>query len=251
MGKGGLFFDPDDNEKPSIWLSAPFEVLAHTRDAQGYAWGKLLRWQDLDGRVHEWSMPVKALGGGREEVWRELLDAGLQIASAISSRNKLADYLSTVQVTGRARAVSRIGWHVEEKGRLFVLSDSTYGKAVDERVLWQAEARAETAYNRSGTEKDWHDAIAIRCIGNSRLVLSVSAAFTPPLLLLANEENGGFHFVGSSRAGKTTVLRVAGSVCGGGELAATCARGAQRPTGSRASQKRIATPSCASTRWVR
>jgi hypothetical protein len=37
MGRDGLFFDPDDDEKPSIWLSAPFEVLAHARDAHGYA----------------------------------------------------------------------------------------------------------------------------------------------------------------------------------------------------------------------
>jgi putative DNA primase/helicase len=218
MGEDGLFFDPDDSEKPPIWLSASFEILAHTRDADGSAWGKLLRWHDLDGRVHEWPMPVRALGGGRDDLWRELLDAGLQIASNFSSRNKLADYLSAVQVTGRARAVPRIGWHVENNGSLFVLPDVTYGDAVDERVLWQADGRAETEYLRSGSAIDWRNAIGGRCIGNSRLVLAVSAAFAAPLLLLANEENGGFHFVGSSRAGKTTVLRVAGSVWGGGGI---------------------------------
>ncbi len=60
--------------------------------------------------------------------------------------------------------------------------------------------------------------MARRCVGNSRLVFAVSAAFAPPLLRLANEENGGLHFVGSSRAGKTTVLRAAGSVWGGGGI---------------------------------
>ena len=94
MGPKGCYFEPDDAEKPAIWLSAPFEVLAHTRDAHGYAWGKLLRWRDLDGVAHEWAMPVKTLGGGREEVWRELLDGGLQIASSTASRNRLAEYLS-------------------------------------------------------------------------------------------------------------------------------------------------------------
>jgi uncharacterized protein (DUF927 family) len=218
MTKDGLFFDSDDDEKPSIWLSAPFEVLAHTRDAHGYAWGKLLRWRDLDNRMHEWAMPVKALGGGREEVWRELLDGGLQIASSIPSRNKLAEYLSSVRVSGRARAVSRIGWHIEDKGAVFVLPDATYGEALAERVLWQTETRVETAYQVAGTVKDWRGAVARRCIGNSRLVCSVSSAFAPPLLSLANEENGGFHFVGSSRAGKTTLLRVGASVWGGGGI---------------------------------
>jgi putative DNA primase/helicase len=106
MGASGLFIESDHPEKPPVWLSAPFEVLAHTRDAHGNAWGKLLRWRDLDNQVHEWAMPVKAFGGGRDEVWRELLDGGLQIASSIANRNKLAEYLSSVKVDGRARRVS-------------------------------------------------------------------------------------------------------------------------------------------------
>jgi putative DNA primase/helicase len=218
MGASGLFLELEESEKPAVWLSAAFEVLAHTRDAQGNAWGKLLRWRDPDDRIHEWSMPLKALGGGREEVWRELLDGGLQIASSMQSRSKLAEYLSSVRVSGRARAVSRIGWHIEYNAAVFVLPDATHGEALTERVLWQAETRAATAYHVAGTAEDWRDVVARRCIGNSRLVCAVSSAFAPPLLALASEENGGFHFVGSSRAGKTTVLRAAASVWGGGGI---------------------------------
>jgi putative DNA primase/helicase len=218
MGANGLFIESDDHEKPSIWLSAPFEVLAHTRDAHGNGWGKLLRWRDPDNRMHEWPMLVKALGGGREELWRELLDGGLQIASSMASRNKLAEYLSSVKVSGRARAVPRIGWHIEDKAAVFVLPDATYGEALAEQVLWQAETRATTAYHVAGTVEDWRGSVARRCIGNSRSACAVSLAFAPPLLALANEENGGFHFVGSSRTGKTTVLRAAASVWGGGGI---------------------------------
>src|ERR1700680_3446128 len=57
--------------------------------------------------------------------------------------------------------------------------------------------KAETAYHASGTVEDGRDAVARRFVGSSRLVFSVSAAFAPPLLTLASEENGGFHFVGS------------------------------------------------------
>jgi uncharacterized protein (DUF927 family) len=218
MGPRGLLFEPDDLEKPSIWLAGPFEVIAHTRDVHGNAWGKLVRWRDLDEGAHEWAMPVRALGGGREEVWRELLDGGLQIASSVASRNRLAEYLSAVRVSGRARAVSRIGWHAEEKGAVFVLPHATYGEAPGERVLWQTETRAETAYHVAGTVEDWRGDVARRCIGNSRLVCAVSSAFAPPLLSLASEENGGFHFVGSSRFGKTTILRAAASAWGGGGI---------------------------------
>ena len=45
MDQRGLFWLPDDSSKEQIWLAGSFEVLAHTRDTSGYAWGKLLRWR--------------------------------------------------------------------------------------------------------------------------------------------------------------------------------------------------------------
>jgi uncharacterized protein (DUF927 family) len=114
--------------------------------------------------------------------------------------------------------VSRIGWHIVQKRTIFVLPDGTYGNTGTERVLWQADKRAETKYLVAGTAKGWREEVARRCIGNSRLVLSTSSAFAAPLLVPAREENGGFHFVGISRLGKTINLRVAGSVWGGGGI---------------------------------
>jgi uncharacterized protein (DUF927 family) len=49
------------------------------------------------------------------------------------------------------------------------------------------------------------------------LVFAISAAFAAALIYLSNDESGGFHFVGRSSLGKTTALRVAGSVWGGSE----------------------------------
>jgi uncharacterized protein (DUF927 family) len=218
MSASGLYVA--DAEESLCWLSDPFEVLAQTRDTHGSAWGLLLRWRDPDNRLHEWAMPWRALGGAREEVWRELLDEGLSITPSTRNRNRLAEYLSTARVKSRARAVARIGWHIEDKAMAFVLPDTTYGVADPDggRVIWQSEARADTAYSVAGTIDQWRDAVARKCIGNSRLAFSASTAFAPPLLKLINEESGGFHFVGSSRTGKTTLLHVAGSVWGGGRV---------------------------------
>ena len=220
MTAGGLYWEGDDSDKPPIWLSDPFEVLAQTRDDHSVNWGLLLRWLDPDNCLHQYAMPWRALGGSRDEVWRELLDQGLRISPLPGSRNKLAEYLSTVYVDNRARAVSRIGWHVEGKCAAFVLPDTTYGEidTCGGKVLWQSESRVETAYNVVGNQEDWRDAVAIRCIGNSRLVLSVSTAFAAPLLSLVNERSGGFHLVGTSTIGKTIALRVGGSVWGGGSI---------------------------------
>jgi putative DNA primase/helicase len=221
MSARGLFFvDPSKPNNPSTWLSAPFEVLAHTRD-DAYppnVWGLLLRWHDLDGYTHEWPMPMEMLGGRSEELWRQLLDRGLRIHPSVENRKKLAAYLSAVRVKDRARGVSRIGWHVLQKHTVFLLPDTTYGNTGGERVLWQTDTRGDTKCRVAGTVKDWREGVARRCIGNSRLVLSTSTAFATPLLMLTNEENGGFHLVGSSRLGKTVDLRVAGSVWGGGGI---------------------------------
>ena len=62
---------------------------------------------------------------------------------------------------------------------------------------------------------DWKEKIGKYCELNPRLNFAVSCAFAAPLLKLCGIEGGGFHFYGQSSCGKTTLLRVATSVCGG------------------------------------
>jgi putative DNA primase/helicase len=66
-----------------------------------------------------------------------------------------------------------------------------------------------------GTAEQWRELVAVLCVGNSRLIFAVSAAFAVPLWRLAVVESVGFHFHGDSSSGKTTTLKVAGSVYGG------------------------------------
>jgi uncharacterized protein (DUF927 family) len=216
MSEQGLFFRPPGDKERRTWLSGAFEVLALTRDPNSSGWGLLLRWTDPDGQMHEWAMPREALGGGRDEIWRTLLRGGLSIAPSTDDRGLLAAYLTRVDSKGRACGLSRIGWHTIEDKVVFVLPNETFGDSNGERVLWQTEARNETFFNCRGSLDGWRREIASKCVGNSRLVFGVSAAFAPPLLNITNDESGGFHFKGASRAGKTTVLLTAGSVWGGG-----------------------------------
>ena len=58
--------------------------------------------------------------------------------------------------------------------------------------------------------------MAIPCLGNPLLELAIAFAFTGLLLEPCGLEGGGLHFFGPSSCGKTTALKVAGSVCGGG-----------------------------------
>lgn len=101
---------------------------------------------------------------------------------------------------------SKSGW----VGVNYVLSDKSYG--YDDVIH-----RHPAPPSQSGILEEWREKVARYCVGNSRLVFGVSAAFAGPLLHLVDEQSGGFHFTGASSEGKTIILRVAGSVWGGPE----------------------------------
>lgn len=207
----GVWFHPKDKEGNPLepeWICSPLEVTALVRDKASESWGRLLEFVDKDGVRHVWSMPMTLLAGSGEDLRRELLRLGLQISPSTKARNHLAAYLTTARPELRARCVDRTGWH----DGVFVLPDQTIGGA-SERVIYQAETISRQ-YSQAGTLEDWKAHVASMCVGNSRLVLAVSAAFAAMLLNRAGAENGGLHFVGSSSTGKTSALRVAGSVFG-------------------------------------
>lgn len=191
------------------WL----EVAALTRDDDGGEWGRLLRFKDLDGKIHEWAMPTEMLAGDGIEYRRRLWEQGLLIWPTKWARFGLHEYLGQCRPRARARAVTSIGYH----GSVYVLPDEVFGEMHhSERTLFQSTTALAHAFNVRGTLEEWRREVAMPCLGNSRLILAVSAAFAAALLYLTGDESGGIHFVGSSSLGKTTVLRVAGSAWGGG-----------------------------------
>src|SRR5262249_16940247 len=42
--------------KEDVWLSSPFEILGRVRDPQSNGWARLLRWNDDDEIVHQYSV---------------------------------------------------------------------------------------------------------------------------------------------------------------------------------------------------
>jgi len=71
-------------------------------------------------------------------------------------------------------------------------------------------------FKTAGTLEEWQNNIGRLAAGNSRISFSISCAFAGPLLpLLGIAGGGGFHLRGATSLGKSTALRVAGSVVGG------------------------------------
>lgn len=216
----GVFRRHEDKEGNVEWrpVCSPLEVVAETRNEHGEDWGRLLVVTDRDGNQHEWAMPMEMLAGSGEEYRRRLLSMGLRIAPGSFARNALHEYVSESQPEAKARCVSRVGWHATAGGNVFVLPGECYGVTDGERVLLQSATSNAHNFRTAGSLEDWREGVARYCVGNSRLAFAVSTAFAGPLLGLTNEQSGGIHYVGQSQSGKTTVVRAAGSVWGGGSL---------------------------------
>ncbi|MBI1209657.1 MAG: DUF927 domain-containing protein [Azospirillum sp.] len=205
--KRGVTMRDDDGRYQ--WLCSPLNILAETRDTEGKNHGRLLEIETTEGQRHRWAMPMALLAGDGTDYRRELLRLGLRMAPGRWARDGLHTYISMANPGTRTRCVDRTGWH----GRYFVAADRTYGDAGGEEVLLQVEGSAPDLEMR-GTLDGWKQEVAAPAVGNSRLVLSIAAAFAGPLLYLLGDESGGLHFVGGSSIGKTTTLRLAASVWG-------------------------------------
>lgn len=210
----GLFKKAADSSKTDMKLSGPVEVLAETRGPDGTGWGLLLAWQDRDNQRHEQAFPRAMFAGDCAELRSQLADGGLTLASGPAAKAAFAAFLSSISSTERARSVPRIGWHTLKGGMSYVLPDATYGNT-EERVVLQTTDPETDLFGVAGALEEWKQHIGFLCRGNSRLVLAASAAFSAPLLGLLGLDGGGVSFFGASRAGKSTALLVAASVCGG------------------------------------
>ena len=205
----GLFaFDA----KRESWrrVGGRLDVLARSRNADGRSWGLLVAFDDFDGQRKEWNIPsaLFATEGGAEVV-RGLLDRGYCLSPYRDARNQLREYLGSTDTRQRVRLVERMGWH----GGAFLLPGLELG-APPEPLHYYSDAPPLCKMDQTGTAEQWREHVAAHCIGNALLTFAVSAAFAGPLLNLRGSETCGFHFVGDSSLGKSTLLKVAASVYG-------------------------------------
>ena len=209
----GVWFrgvDREGNATQPDWICSPLKVAALTRDQDGQGWGYLLQFTDPLGKPKQWAMPARMLSGDGGEYRAALLNMGLRIATSPAARNRLTEYIQTRSPDEFASCTDRIGWH----GTAFVLPHETIGDDA-ERIVFQSDSQMENTFRMKRDAAAWRERIGALCVGNSRLVFSVSCAVAGPLLRPGGMESGGFHLRGDSSSGKTTALRLAASVYGG------------------------------------
>lgn len=212
----GWYWQPPagkDGEEPPprLRLCGPFEVVALARDEEGLGWSVILTFIDLDGRRHREIVGRGELAGDGTAVRSRLADAGLEMAPSRAARERLQGLLGRIATVQRARLVASTGW----KNGLYVLPHRTVGAPSRETVVFRGRPGG-TYHGEAGSYDAWRAQVAAPMRGNALGLFAIAAAFAGPLLRDLGAEGGGFHFRGGSSTGKTTLLAVAGSVCGGG-----------------------------------
>ncbi len=203
----GIFYCK--NGQLPVWLCAKLEISALTRDSNNENWGRVLEFKDADQQSHQWIMLDAMLKGNGEQVIGELLSLGLNIHSGQKERKYLLEYISSIDIRKRVRCVPNIGWYKES----FILPHKVYNQP-EETLVYQSDYSLHN-YEQAGSLEDWKDKISSLCMGNTRLIFAVSLALSGPLVGLIGSESGGFHLLGESSIGKSTLLTLAASVYGG------------------------------------
>jgi len=210
----GLWFDAPADEgggkAAPVRVCGPLKVVALARDSHDTGAALLLEF-DAFGKPRRWLMPLETLAGDGAAYRAALLSQGFVTPTDAKRRALMTAYLQSRRPADLVRIVDRTGWH----GRAFVLPRETLGGDESERIMFQSEGPAESAFGQRATLAQWQERIGRVSVGNSRLAFAVSCAFAGPLLAWApGTDGGGVHLVGDSSCGKTTALRCAASVWG-------------------------------------
>ncbi len=207
--------DPETDKRvvQLVPVAGPVEIVALTSGPAGEACIRL-RWMDFRQIERQADVPFAALSSLRSNFLHEnLIGRGLRIVPG--KERDFCDALRSVEVRRVIRSLDRSGWDDLDAAPLYAdPAGRIYGGAADTVALSNPTA-ASGAFSPIGTLNGWNAMQGRLAEGNSRLAFFVSAALAGPLLRPVGEASGALHLVGLSGDGKSTALRLAGSVWGG------------------------------------
>lgn len=214
--RNGVFFkvertvkDDDGGEQIEADLTeicGPLVIVAASRSLSQQGWGRLLRWMDMDGHVHEKAFPQVMLQGDGRQIREVLSASGLVIGTSSKKRALFLAFIVHFPTSERIWCTQTLGWHKDT----FVLNGRCIGS---DTVIYQGPVGL-LGLSTKGTLADWKMQISQMCEGNSRLILSLSLSFLGPLLSRVGHESFGVHFFGRSSIGKSTAAAISSSVYG-------------------------------------
>ncbi len=171
--------------------------------------GILLRWTNRAKVSHQKVFRVKDIyiDGGRSLV-QHLADTGLFIHHKQGYWKYIIDFILSEDIEKTVVTVEQTGWYFDQ----FVTASWTAGFDIfaEQEVIFHSDTAEK--FKAKGTFVKWRDTVARICEYNSLMMLAVCISFAAPLLSKLGWDSFIIHFVGSSKNGKSTLLKLASSV---------------------------------------
>lgn len=212
---------------PGVWhhdkeadthVCAPLEVEALT-ESKEEGFGMLLTFvkRKKGGEKVRWLMPIALTGGKPEELNKALMTKGLRIFVDKDQQQRalVQRFLNSLEPERTVTVTHDVGWHdTDDRGyKTFVLPGEVIAADGADDVFFSGDTNPQD-FRKAGTIEGWQHDIGALLPGNPLLMLAVGVGLAGPLLDMVGELGGGFHIVGASSTGKTTLAEVLASVWG-------------------------------------
>lgn len=202
----GIYSYSSSGEEKKI--SGPIEVKAivsspNKRDD----FGRLIEWKNYFGlTIREVLTMGEVCEGSATSFKQRLLNSGFQLSPEKRSWELLLAHLIEAPCKLHAYSARQSGWINGQ----FVTPDWSVGRHETPAIYVGDFAGA--SLEESGSLLDWQKHVAQYCRGNPILIMAVCTALAAPIIEWTDLESFGIQIVGSSKSGKSTVMKVAASV---------------------------------------
>ncbi|TLU61207.1 DUF927 domain-containing protein [Thalassotalea litorea] len=202
--------EDDTQSNKSLVVSSFFSVVAMTQLKGEPA--MVVQFVTRTGALKQVVLPKAWLADHGVKIRQTLLASGLPSISTNHKARELVnhylDQMSTFDTVRDIALVEKVGWLSDH----YVMGNHIYGIRPDDFLLLGGNRLK--ALQQAGTLKDWQQHIGAMAVANSALAFAIAVGFSGPIIKLLNMNGFGFHFVGPSSSGKTTLCLCAASVWG-------------------------------------
>ena len=175
----------------------------------------IISFRDVDNKSRQMMLPRSDLDDIKT-LRKSLLNAGCYFAKQEErSKGALLNLAKASREAPRWNFAAQTGWCSRE--RQFVHPFRVIGTSRDQTLIKPPRLPMEGQASKlkiAGSHERWIESVAAPSAYSSRLALGICMALAAPLLKLVDRSSFGVLVHGPSKAGKTTMLLVAGSVGG-------------------------------------
>jgi uncharacterized protein (DUF927 family) len=216
--KDGLFknnikVDPDTGDFKLVRerIGNHLEAKAYVNNPDNNDASIHIEFKNIRNKLQRWTMPRAAIVHETSMMLAELQKRAYYFD--INKKKQLVEYLNALgsDIEKTYTITDSTGW-IDGS---YVTQNKTYSVNEDSDLKFRdVEDLPDAVSEIKGLLAQWQKYVGEKCAGNSRLIFAIGTGLAASLQFLVDMESGGFHIVGTTSVGKTTMLKVAASVVG-------------------------------------